>query len=64
MINEWANGRLIIMLILIAFASLIFGMALPVSAAYIVLGTLSAPALYTLITESQIIQMLIAGQLP
>jgi TRAP transporter 4TM/12TM fusion protein len=64
MINEWADGSLVIMLILIALASLILGMGLPVTAAYIVLGTLSAPALYTLIAESQIIQMLVDGQLP
>lgn len=64
MINEWADGSLIITLLLIALASLILGMGLPVTAAYIVLGTLSAPALYTLIAESQIIQMLVDGQLP
>ena len=64
MINEWADGSLIIMLVLIALASLILGMGLPVTAAYIVLGTLSAPALYTLIAESQMIQMLVSGQLP
>ncbi|PKH02875.1 C4-dicarboxylate ABC transporter permease [Psychromonas sp. MB-3u-54] len=64
MINEWADGSLIITILLIALASLILGMGLPVTAAYIVLGTLSAPALYTLIAESQIIQLLVDGQLP
>lgn len=64
MINEWANGSLIVMLILIALASLILGMGLPVTAAYIVLGTLSAPALYKLLAESQILDMMVSGQLP
>ncbi|MCG7495248.1 TRAP transporter permease [Vibrio sp. Of7-15] len=64
MINEWANGSLLIMLLLIALASLILGMGLPVTAAYIVLGTLSAPALYNLIAEEQLLELMVAGQLP
>jgi TRAP-type uncharacterized transport system fused permease subunit len=39
-------------------------MGLPVTAAYIVLGTLSAPALYQLILQSQLADILAAGQLP
>ena len=38
-----------------ALASLVLGMGLPVTAAYIVLGTLSAPALYDLIVQGQLI---------
>ncbi|KJY75189.1 TRAP transporter permease [Vibrio nigripulchritudo] len=64
MINEWASGSLLIMLLLIALASLILGMGLPVTAAYIVLGTLSAPALYNLIAQDQLLDMLALGQLP
>ncbi|GAB6261255.1 TRAP transporter permease [Photobacterium sp. R1] len=64
MINEWAGGNLLVMLLLIALASLILGMGLPVTAAYIVLGTLSAPALYQLIAESQLLDLLVQGQLP
>ncbi len=64
MINEWAGGSLMIMLLLIALASLILGMGLPVTAAYIVLGTLSAPALYNLIAEDQLVQLIVQGQLP
>ncbi|WGV97953.1 TRAP transporter permease [Vibrio sp. YMD68] len=64
MINEWANGSLLMMLVLIALASLILGMGLPVTAAYIVLGTLSAPALYKLIAESQLLDLMISGNLP
>ncbi|MEJ2766291.1 TRAP transporter permease [Photobacterium sp. MCCC 1A19761] len=64
MINDWAGGSLVVMLLLIALASLILGMGLPVTAAYIVLGTLSAPALYQLMAESQLIEMMVNGQLP
>lgn len=64
MINSWANGELLVMIALIALASLILGMGLPVTAAYIVLGTLSAPALYKLIAESQLLDLLVSGQLP
>jgi len=49
------------MLILIAVASLILGMGLPVTASYIVLGTLSAPALYQLISEQFLLQAIMDG---
>ncbi len=49
MISEWAGGNLLVALVLIALASLVLGMGLPVTAAYIVLATLSAPALQQLI---------------
>ncbi|CCQ73180.1 TRAP transporter fused permease subunit [Magnetospira sp. QH-2] len=45
MITQWAGDSLVIAIVLIALASLVLGMGLPVTAAYIVLGTLSAPAL-------------------
>ncbi|MBY8119895.1 TRAP transporter permease [Vibrio fluvialis] len=64
MIDNWSGGDLLIMLVLITLASLVLGMGLPVTAAYIVLGTLSAPALYKLIAESQLVDMIAAGQLP
>jgi len=64
MIATWSQGSLIIALVLIALASLVLGMGLPVTAAYIVLGTLSAPALYQLILQSQLADILAAGQLP
>ncbi|MBY7817181.1 TRAP transporter permease [Vibrio fluvialis] len=64
MIDNWSGGDLLTMLVLITLASLVLGMGLPVTAAYIVLGTLSAPALYKLIAESQLIDMIAAGQLP
>ncbi len=40
-----SNGNLFIALILIAFAALILGMGLPVTAAYIILAVMAAPAL-------------------
>ena len=45
MIAEWAGGNLLIAIVMVAIASLVLGMCLPVTAAYIVLATLSAPAL-------------------
>ncbi len=64
MINQWAGGHLLLLLLLVAFASLILGMGLPVTAAYIVLATLSAPALYDLIAQSALLDLMATGQLP
>ncbi|MEH6442796.1 MAG: TRAP transporter fused permease subunit [Oceanospirillaceae bacterium] len=64
MVTDWAAGSLLITLVLIAFASLILGMGLPVTAAYIVLATLSAPALYNLIAEMKLLDLMVAGGLP
>ncbi len=62
MISQWSGGSLLISLVLVALASLVVGMGLPVTASYIVLGTLSAPALYSLINESHLIDYLMSGQ--
>ena len=64
MISGWAGGNLLIALVLIALASLVLGMGLPVTAAYIVLATLSAPALQALIQNSALIDMIASGTLP
>ncbi|MGC9519929.1 MAG: TRAP transporter permease [Desulfuromonadaceae bacterium] len=64
MINEWAGHSMIIALALIAMASLVLGMGLPVTAAYIVLGTLSAPALQALIADNILVKALTTGQIP
>lgn len=64
MINEWAGHSLIIAIALIALASLVLGMGLPVTAAYIVLGTLSAPALHGLIADGLLVKALVHGQIP
>ncbi|NBC33449.1 MAG: TRAP transporter fused permease subunit [Alphaproteobacteria bacterium] len=64
MINDWAGGSLLIAIVLVALASLILGMGLPVTAAYIVLATLSAPALFELIARAELIQAFAAGAVP
>jgi len=64
MVTDWAGGSLWITLVLVAIASLVIGMGLPVTAAYIVLATLSAPAIYFLIAELRIAEMIMAGNLP
>lgn len=64
MITNWAGNSLMIAIILIGLASLVLGMGLPVTAAYIVLGTLSAPALYNLIIDMQITDILVNGHVP
>jgi TRAP transporter 4TM/12TM fusion protein len=58
MIVEWAQGNLLISLALIAIASLVLGMGLPVTASYIVLATLAAPIVYDLITHDQLLMAL------
>ena len=45
MIVQWSQGSLVIALALIAVASLVLGMGLPVTAAYIIIAILTAPAL-------------------
>ena len=64
MITSWAGGNLLVTIVLIALASLVLGMGLPVTAAYIVLATLSAPAIYDLITHAQVVEAIVAGQVP
>jgi TRAP transporter 4TM/12TM fusion protein len=64
MIVDWAGGSLLLTLLLVALASLILGMGLPVTASYIVLATLAAPALYDLISQSVMLDALQAADLP
>ena len=64
MISDWAGGNLLLAIVLVALASLVLGMGLPVTAAYIVLATLSAPALAGMISDSVVIEHLINGTLP
>lgn len=63
MIADWANGNLLVALLLVAIASLVLGMGLPVTAAYIVLATLSAPAIAGMIADRVVIDALVAGEL-
>lgn len=64
MIAGWSGGNILVAIVLIALASLILGMGLPVTAAYIVLATLSAPALAGMIADQFVIAQLAAGTLP
>ncbi len=61
MIGDWSGGNVLIAIALIALASLVLGMGLPVAAAYIVIATLSAPALADLITRTEVISAIASG---
>lgn len=61
---DLAGGSLFIALLLVALISLVLGMGLPVTAAYIVLATLSAPAIRELILNDSIVDHLVNGTLP
>jgi hypothetical protein len=63
-ISTWADGNLLIAIALVALASLVLGMGLPVTAAYIVLATLSAPAIAGMISDRAVIDALADGALP
>ncbi|MFL2769395.1 MAG: TRAP transporter permease [Rhodospirillaceae bacterium] len=58
MIINWSGGSLVLTLILVALASLILGLGLPVTAAYVVLAPLAAPALADLILQAKLIEAL------
>ncbi len=64
MVTDWAGGSLLITIVLVALASLVLGMGLPVTASYIVLATLSAPALYNLMAQSELINLMVEGGVP
>ena len=61
MIAQWSQGSLLLALALITIASLVLGMGLPVTAAYIVLSILSAPALAGMLADSVIVEQLVTG---
>jgi len=64
MVEQWSSGNLLIALVLIGLASLVLGMGLPVTAAYIVLATLSAPALAGMIADGLLAAEIAAGNVP
>ncbi|MEE4118846.1 MAG: TRAP transporter fused permease subunit [Paracoccaceae bacterium] len=64
MIDRWADGNLLLAIAMVALASLVLGMGLPVTAAYIVLATLSAPAIAGMIGDREVIALIAAGDLP
>lgn len=61
MIIQWSQGSLLLTIILIGLASLVLGMGLPVTAAYIILAILLAPALGGLLADSHVIDALVKG---
>jgi TRAP transporter 4TM/12TM fusion protein len=61
MIAQWSGGSLVIAILLIGLASLVLGMGLPVTAAYIILAILTAPALAGILADSIIIEQLVQG---
>ncbi|MEO1601008.1 MAG: TRAP transporter fused permease subunit [Pseudomonadota bacterium] len=61
MIAQWSQGSLALAILLIAIASLVLGMGLPVTAAYIILAILTAPALAGLMADGIIVEQLVAG---
>ncbi|RED13895.1 TRAP transporter permease [Pontivivens insulae] len=63
MVASWSGGNILIALALVALASLVLGMGLPVTAAYIVLATLSAPAIAGMIADNFVIAQMTAGNL-
>ncbi len=61
MIAQWSQGSLALAIVLIAIASLVLGMGLPVTAAYIILAILTAPALAGIMADGLIVEQLVAG---
>ena len=61
MIAQWSQGSLALAIVLVALASLVLGMGLPVTAAYIILAILTAPALAGILADGIIVEQLIDG---
>ncbi len=61
LIMEWSGNSLLIAMVLIAVASLVLGMGLPVTASYVVLSVLSAPALVGLMLSPEMAMLVNAG---
>jgi len=61
LIMEWSGNSLLIAIVLIAIASLVLGMGLPVTASYVVLSVLSAPALVGLMISPEMAALVNAG---
>ena len=61
MIAQWSQGSLVLAIVLIAIASLVLGMGLPVTAAYIILAILTAPALAGIMADGLIVEQLVTG---
>lgn len=61
LIMEWSGNSLFLAIVLIAVASLVLGMGLPVTASYVVLSVLSAPALVGLMLSPEMAALVNAG---
>ena len=61
MIAQWSQGSVVVAILLIGLASLVLGMGLPVTAAYIILAILTAPALAGILADTIIIEKLVQG---
>ena len=61
LIMEWSGNSLLLAIVLVALASLILGMGLPVTASYVVLSVLSAPALVGLMLSPEMAALVNAG---
>ncbi len=61
MIAQWSQGSIVLAIVLIGLASLFLGMGLPVTAAYIILAILCAPALAGIMADKVIVSQLVQG---
>lgn len=61
MIAQWSQGSMVIAIVLVGLVSLVLGMGLPVTAAYIILAILTAPALAGILSDTLVVEQLIAG---
>ena len=61
MIAQWSQGSLVLAIVLIGLVSLVLGMGLPVTAAYIILAILTAPALAGIMSDTLIVDQLVDG---
>lgn len=61
MIAQWSQGSMVLAILLVGLASLVLGMGLPVTAAYIILAILTAPALAGIMSDTLIVDLLVDG---
>jgi TRAP transporter 4TM/12TM fusion protein len=61
MIAQWSQGSMVLAIVLVGLVSLVLGMGLPVTAAYIILAILTAPALAGIMSDTLIVDQLVTG---
>jgi TRAP transporter 4TM/12TM fusion protein len=64
MISAWSGGNVLLAMTMIAVASIVLGLGLPVTAAYVVLATVSAPALAGMLADREVAALIASGTLP